>query len=137
QRFGVSMIYQDPVLIQDLSIAENIFLGSEPRLLGFLVNRRKMNKDAKHLMKTLGVFHQPTTPVRRLSLSEQHAVAIAKAVSKRTRIIIMDEPTTGLTVLEREGLFGLLRLFRKEGIGIVYITHRLEELHQSVKSFCM
>ncbi|WP_171649687.1 sugar ABC transporter ATP-binding protein [Paenibacillus phytorum] len=129
-RLGVSMIYQDPVLIQDLTIADNIFLGSEPRLLGFLVNRRKMNKDAKHLMKSLGVFHQPATPVRRLSLSEQQAVAIAKAVSKRTRILIMDEPTTGLTVLERERLFGLLRLFRKEGIGIVYITHQLDELHQ-------
>jgi ABC-type sugar transport system ATPase subunit len=130
QQLGVSIIYQDPALVQDMSIAENIYLGVEPRLFGLFTNSRKMKRDAKQIMKSLGYIHHPATLVRHLSLSEQHAVAIAKAISKRVRILIMDEPTTSLTNLERERLFQLIRTFKAEGMGIIYITHRLDELFQ-------
>ncbi|NOV00052.1 ATP-binding cassette domain-containing protein [Paenibacillus sp. LMG 31457] len=129
QQLGVSIIYQDPALVQDMSIAENIFLGVEPRVFGLFANHRKMKRDARDIMKSLGYMHHPGTLVRHLSLSEQHAVAIAKAISKRARILIMDEPTASLTDMERERLFLLIRSFKEEGIGIIYITHRLEELH--------
>jgi ABC-type sugar transport system ATPase subunit len=129
-RLGVSIIYQETSLVQDMSIAENIFLGVEPRLLKLFTNRRKMNRDTKKIMKSLGYSLHPGTLVRFLSLSDQNAVAIAKALSRSSKILIMDEPTTNLTDVEKNRLFVLLRIFKEQGMGIVYITHRLKELFQ-------
>lgn len=130
QRLGISMIYQESILVPEMSLAENIFLGSEPRLLGIFANQRKMKRDTKQLLRLLGLPLHPGTKVSKLSASEHHVVAIAKALSQKAKILIMDEPTASLSDAERARLFAFIRRFKEEGVGIVYITHRLNEIFE-------
>ena len=114
ERLGISTIYQEFNLVPQLTVAENIFLGRQPRRFG-LVDRRRMLADAHALLERLGV-------------AQQQMVEIAKALSLDTRILIMDEPTSALSGEEITRLFETIRSLRQEGVGIIFISHRLEEV---------
>jgi ribose transport system ATP-binding protein len=129
QELGIAIIYQEFNLVPYLSIAENIFLGREPKgaVPGF-VNYRDMNGQAEDLLRRLKVDLEPRREVASLAVADQQMVEIAKALSQEARIIVMDEPSAALTGHELEALFDLIRTLRDEGRSIVYISHRLEEV---------
>jgi ribose transport system ATP-binding protein len=128
QQAGISIIFQELNLVPHLSIAENIFLGREPRNAIGLLDYARMNRDAAALLKELELDADPRTPVARLRVGAQQVVEIAKAVSFRSRVIIMDEPTSAITEHEIEVLFRLIQRLKERGAGIIYITHKLDEL---------
>ncbi|MEU1518559.1 sugar ABC transporter ATP-binding protein [Streptomyces sp. NPDC005811] len=127
ERLGIATIYQEFNLVPDLSVAENIFLGRQPRRFG-LLDRRRMNADAAELLARVGVDVDPSTQVRELGIARLQMVEIAKALSLDARVLIMDEPTAVLTTEEVEKLFRIVRKLRDDGVGIVFITHHLEEI---------
>ena len=130
QRLGISTIYQEFNLVPHLSAAENIFLGREPMLkrFGLVIDRRTLVARARQLLESLGTAVDPGAPVRSLGVAEQQMVEIAKALSIRARVLIMDEPTSALTASEIDQLFAAIRRFTGEGGSVIYISHRLEEL---------
>ncbi|MFC5529441.1 sugar ABC transporter ATP-binding protein [Cohnella yongneupensis] len=130
QRLGIAMLPQEPILVPDLSIAENIFLGTEETRAGFWLRSKSMKLESKRLLKILGFRCNPNTPVRKLSYSEQFIISIAKALSVKSKILIMDEPTSCLSEDESGRLFGVIRKLKHEGVSIVYITHRIKEVMQ-------
>jgi ribose transport system ATP-binding protein len=127
QEMGVAIIHQELNLCAHLSVAENIFLGREIIRSGILSNK-EMNKKAKAILDRLNIDISPDTIVGNLAVSKQQMVEIAKALSINSKILIMDEPTSALTSKEIDDLFEIIRKLRAEGCGIVYISHRLEEL---------
>ncbi len=131
QELGVAIIHQELNMCQHLSIAENIFLGREKKKSGF-VSFKKMNSDAKVILDRLNIDLDPETIVGDLPVSKQQMVEIAKALSTNAKILIMDEPTSALTSKEIDDLFSIIKKLRSEGHGIVYISHRLEELQYIV-----
>ncbi|WP_167577957.1 sugar ABC transporter ATP-binding protein [Ammoniphilus sp. YIM 78166] len=128
KKLGISVIHQNPSLIPDMSVAENIFLGTEPRLLKIFVYSLKMNWEAKRILKLLGVSINPNKLVRYTSQHEQYLISIAKSICQKSKILIMDEPTAGLTENERINLFKLINMYKSQGVGIIYISHRLDEI---------
>lgn len=129
QDLGISMIHQELNLMPHLTIAQNIFIGREPRgKVSFLVDDKVTNQDARKLFKILSLNLDPTTKVADLTVAMQQMVEIAKALSFNAKILIMDEPTAALTETEIEDLFTIIRQLRENGVGIVHISHRLEEL---------
>lgn len=129
QREGIAVIHQELVLVPYMTIAENIYMGREPGS-GFVVDRAKMNRDAATVMKKVGLHKDPATPVRELSIAQQQMVEIAKALSLDARILIMDEPTSSLTENEVNILFSIIRKLKTEGVGIIYVSHRMSELFE-------
>ncbi|MFE3640643.1 sugar ABC transporter ATP-binding protein [Streptomyces sp. NPDC059169] len=127
ERLGIATIYQEFNLVPDLSVAENIFLGRQPRRFG-LIDRKRMNADASGLLARVGVDVDPRTRVRELGIARLQMVEIAKALSLDARVLIMDEPTAVLTTEEVDKLFRIARTLRDDGVGIVFITHHLEEI---------
>ena len=125
---GIAVIYQEPTLFPDLSVAENVVMGSHP--LGALgrIDRRAMRGAVRGLLDRLGVRLDPERPVRGLSIADQQIVEIAKALSFDARVLIMDEPTAALSGAEVERLFTVVRALREEGAAILFISHRLEEV---------
>jgi rhamnose transport system ATP-binding protein len=125
---GIAVIYQEPTLFPDLSIAENVVMGYHP--LGGLrrIDRRAMHKRVQGLLDRLGVRLDPERPVRGLSIADQQIVEIAKALSFEARVLIMDEPTAALSGPEVERLFSVVRALREEGAAILFISHRLDEV---------
>jgi ribose transport system ATP-binding protein len=130
QSAGISIIFQELNLIPHLSVAENIFLGREPLTPLGLVDYRRMHRDAKALLSQLALDVDPGTPVARLRVGAQQVVEIAKAISFESRVIIMDEPTSAITEQEIAVLFRLIRQLKNRGVGIIYITHKLDELRE-------
>ncbi|SOC82834.1 monosaccharide ABC transporter ATP-binding protein, CUT2 family (TC 3.A.1.2.-) [Ensifer adhaerens] len=128
---GIAIIHQELNLIPHLTVAENIFLSREPKR-GPLVDRRKLRADAKACLDRLGVDISPDAQVLRLSVAQRQMVEIAKALSLNAEVIIMDEPTSSLTEQEANLLFRVIRDLRSKGAGIVYISHRLDEMAQIV-----
>jgi ABC-type sugar transport system ATPase subunit len=128
QDAGISIIFQELNLVPDMSVAENIFLGREPRGRLGLVDFRAMQREAKSLLERLELPIDPWTPVGRLRVGAQQVVEIAKALSLRSRVIIMDEPTSAITDQEVKVLFRLIGQLKARGVGIVYISHKLDEL---------
>jgi len=128
---GISIIYQEFNLVPYLSAGENIFLGREPRaaLPGF-VDFKTLYREAQQVIDRLGVRLDARTPVNRLSVAQQQMVEIAKATSRQAQIIVMDEPSATLTEHELRSLFALIRQLKAEGVSIVYISHRLEEVFE-------
>ncbi len=129
----ISIIYQELSVINELSIAENLYVGKLPtkKILGIPhVDYSKMNRDALALMKKVGIHRSPSTLVQNLSISEKQMVEIAKALAADAKIIIMDEPTSSLSVDETENLFRIIRQLKAEGMGIIYISHKLKEITQ-------
>ena len=131
QELGVAIIYQELNMCQHLTVAENMFLGRERRK-GLKLSQKEMNAEAARVLKSLDIELDPTTMVGSLQVSKQQMVEIAKALSTNARILIMDEPTSALTSKEIDELFRIIRRLRAEGKGIVYISHRLEELQHIV-----
>ena len=127
--YGIRIIHQELSLVPNLSIAENIYLGREPCGLAG-VRRRRMNADAEALVTDLGLYeiHSVGTIVSQLSVAHQQLVEIARALSSQARILVLDEPTSSLSEAETEALFVTLRRLRSQGVGIIYISHRLEEV---------
>jgi ribose transport system ATP-binding protein len=128
QRAGVSTIHQEINLVPYRSVAENIFMGREPLRWGFL-DRAKMNRDAAAVLGRLGVQLDVRRPLGALNIANQQMVAIARAISADARIVIMDEPTSSLDEREVEVLFDVIRGLKANGIAVVYISHRLDELY--------
>jgi ribose transport system ATP-binding protein len=129
RRHGISVIYQELSLAPNLSVAENLFLGREVRRLA-LVSRRAMAAATQPILDRLHASFTPQTPVHALSLGERQLVEIARALAVQSRILIMDEPTTSLTNHETEQLFRIIQDLKAEGIAIIYISHRMDEIYQ-------
>ncbi|MCB0129388.1 MAG: sugar ABC transporter ATP-binding protein, partial [Caldilineaceae bacterium] len=127
QALGISTIYQEFNLALHLSIAENIFLGHLPKK-GPMVDWATANARAQELLDSLGVTLDVNTPTSTLSVAEQQLVEIAKALNRKTRILIMDEPSAVLGEKDLDNLFRVVRTLQANGIGIIYISHRLKEI---------
>ena len=130
QEAGISTIYQEINVIPLRSVARNIFLGREPRTRIGLTDTKRMNREATELLERFGIEVDVTVPVRTLGVGVQQMVAIAKAVSLDARVVIMDEPTSSLEAQEVETLFRVIRQLREDGVGVVYVSHRLDELYE-------
>ena len=127
RELGIEVIYQEFNLIETLSAAENIFLGCKT---GKLVNQKIMNDKAKQLFQEFEIDIAPDSMIRDLSPAQQQIIEILKAVSKNAQILIMDEPTAPLTMKEVELLFKIINKLQKEGVTIIYISHRLDEIFE-------
>ncbi|MDT4911181.1 MAG: rhamnose transport system ATP-binding protein [Pseudonocardiales bacterium] len=128
QAAGVSIIYQEPSLFPDLTVAENIFMGRQPRSTGRRIDRRAMEREARATFTRLGVHLDPSRPARGLSVADQQIVEIAKALSFNARVFVMDEPTAALTTVEVLRLFEVIKTLRAQGAAVLFISHRLEEV---------
>ena len=120
-------IYQEFTLAPDMSIAENVFIGREPGSRLF-VSWRKLAAETRAIAERIGLRRDPMTLVRDLSVAEQQLVEIARALSMRSRLIVMDEPTSALSETEVANLAAIVRRLRGEGLSIIFVTHRLEEV---------
>lgn len=128
-RLGIAFIHQELNVLDNLDVAANVFLGREPVLGPFrLINRRKIYADTEPYLKRLGLNISSRTRLDRLSLAQQQMVEIAKALSLKARLIIMDEPTSSLTLSETNRLLQLVRELSAQGVSVIYISHRLGEL---------
>jgi ribose transport system ATP-binding protein len=128
QEGGISIIFQELNLVPELSIAENIFIGREPMTRFGLVDYSRMNAEAAALLAELELEADPRRPVSQLKVGAQQVVEIAKAISFRSRVIIMDEPTSAITEHEIKMLFRQIKRLKQTGVGLIYITHKLDEL---------
>lgn len=128
QKLGIVMIYQELNLISQLSVGENIFLGREPKKKSGFIDWNKLYTDSVSYLSKLNSQIDPKKKVEYLSVAEQQIVEIAKALSYEAKIIIMDEPTAAITTKEVVELFKVIKWLQSEGIGIVYISHRMEEI---------
>ncbi|MBO9650991.1 MAG: sugar ABC transporter ATP-binding protein [Variovorax sp.] len=129
EALGIVLIHQEFNLAEDLSIAQNIFLGHEKKK-GWLLDDAVMARDAAAALAEVGLHVDPATKVRRLIVAEKQLVEIAKALSRHARLLIMDEPTATLTPGETERLFKLIAQLRAEGVTVVYISHKLDEVER-------
>ena len=133
QALGISTIYQEFNLVPELTVAQNIFLGREPLkkgTLGLVVDRAWMERRSAELLSSLSLEISPDVAVRTLSVPQQQMVEVAKALSMESRILIFDEPTATLAEKETEALFQIIRVLKERKIGIIYISHRLEEIRR-------
>jgi len=128
QAAGISTIYQEVNLVPLMSVARNLYLGREPRRFG-LVDVGRMNREATEVLGRYGVDVDVTRPLRTLGLGAQQMVALARAVQVDARVVIMDEPTSSLEPREVETLFSVIRRLKEQGIAVVYVSHRLDELY--------
>lgn len=128
QAYGIAAIYQEPMVYPDLNVAENIFISH--RSQGLIVNWRKMYQDAEDILAKLDVKLDVRMPARGLTLAAQQTIEIAKAISLNVRLLIMDEPTASLSAHEVEQLFKLTRSLRNQGVSILFISHRMEEVFE-------
>jgi ribose transport system ATP-binding protein len=130
QKLGISIIHQEMNLMPHLTVAQNVYIGREPRT-GPWVRDGELNRRTQQLLDDLGITLKPTQVVGDLTVASQQMVEIAKALSfPHTKILIMDEPTSAISISETQVLFRLIRSLRDRGVGIVYISHRMEELRQ-------
>ena len=130
QEAGVAMVFQERSLVNTLSVAENVFAGRQPTGPFNIVLRKKMEAETREILKRVNLDIDPSQPVSALTSIEKQLVEIAKALSLNARIVILDEPTATITEREVDTLFELVRKLRAEGISIIYISHRLQELAQ-------
>lgn len=131
QELGISTIYQELHLVPELTVAQNIFLGREPRekgRFGLVVDKGAVERRTQELLSSLTLEISPHLPVSALSVPQQQMVEVAKALSMEAKILIFDEPTSVLAEKETDALFRIIRVLKERGIGIIYISHRLEEI---------
>ena len=126
---GIAVIFQELSLVKDLSVAENIFLGREPRRFA-VINWEELYSRAQKLLNDLHLTIDPRTPLRNLGIGQQQLVEIAKALSQEARILVLDEPTAALTDAEVKTLFEILKKLRARGVAMIYISHKLDEVFQ-------
>jgi ribose transport system ATP-binding protein len=127
QQLGISVIYQEFHLMPNLTVMENVFIGREPSRFSF-VDRRQLQQRTQQLLDRLGVRLSPTATVRDLAVAEQQMVEIAKALSMKVQVLIMDEPTSALSETEVQTLFNIMRELKRSSISVIFISHRLEEV---------
>lgn len=125
---GIGVIHQELNLALNLSIAENIYFGRLPQNRIGIVNKKKLYSDSEKILRKIGMDINPATKVRFLSIAQQQLVEIAKAISQNAKIVIMDEPTSSLSPKEIALLFDIMRELKQHGIGIIYVSHKLDEL---------
>lgn len=129
QNLGISIIHQELNLMPHLTVAQNIFIGREPRKgVRFLLNEKEINEKTQQLLNMMHLELDPRTKVADLTVAKQQMVEIAKALSYNSEVLIMDEPTAALTDSEIDELFRIIHRLREKGVGIVYISHRMDEL---------
>ncbi|MCI8480401.1 MAG: sugar ABC transporter ATP-binding protein, partial [Oscillibacter sp.] len=127
QNAGISTVYQEITLCPNLSVAENMYIG---RTEGALTSWKKMNQGAGRILQDLGIPASPTQQLGSCSIAVQQMVAIARAVDMECKVLILDEPTSSLDEQEVQKLFGLMRSLRKKGVGIIFVTHFLEQVYE-------
>jgi ABC-type sugar transport system ATPase subunit len=129
RRAGIALVHQERSLVLELSVAENIALGSLPTVGGVIVSRRGMRREAQALLARVGVDVDPGRRVSQLSSAQQHFVEIAKALRQEPKVLILDEPSASMTPQETKRLLGLLHKLSDAGIAIVYVSHRMPEIY--------
>jgi len=125
---GISIVHQELNMMNDLTVAQNLFIGRE-EMNGLLIDDKKMNEKARELFKVLKIDINPAEKIGNLTVGKQQMVEIAKAISSKAKVIIFDEPTAALTDSEIEELFKVIRDLKKQGTGMVYISHRMDEIN--------
>ena len=130
QEAGISIIHQELNMMNHLTVAQNIYIGREPMINGIYIDDKKMEQDAKALFDRIGVKIDPSAVLGTLTVGKQQMVEIAKAVSRDCRILILDEPTAALTQVEVEELFKIMNDLKAKGIGMIYISHRMDEINR-------
>ncbi len=128
QNAGISIIHQELNQVQDLTVAQNIFLGREKLMSGLFIDDKKMKEEAKKLLDYVGIDIKPDEKIGNLTVGKQQMVEIAKAISFESKILVLDEPTTALTDPEVEELFRIMNELKNKGIGMIYISHRMDEI---------
>ena len=131
QSLAIGIIHQELHLMGHLTAAQNIFLGREPRnTMGLFLDEAQLNRDTQVVFDRMNLAMSPTTPIGELTVARQQMVEIAKALSHKSRVLIMDEPTAALNNAEIEELFRIIRQLKTEGVGIVYISHKMDEIQR-------
>jgi ribose transport system ATP-binding protein len=130
QSLGIGIVHQELNLMNHLSAAQNIFIGREPRRFGFCLDEDALNEQASRIFQRMNLKLDPRTPVGELTVAKQQMVEIAKALSYESKVLIMDEPTAALNNEEVADLFRIIGQLKEEGVGIVYISHKMDELRQ-------
>ena len=130
QQHGIAIIHQELNLPTNISIAQNMYLGRLPHNALGMVDKRKLAEDAKKIMALVGLEVQPSTIINELSIAQQQLVEISKALSLESKLLIMDEPTSALNQQETHNLFKIIRSLKQQGVTIIYISHRLEEIFE-------
>lgn len=130
QQAGISMIHQELNMMNHLTVAQNIYIGREPLIKNFYIDDKKMEEDAKKLFDKIGVDIDPSVTLGTLTVGKQQMVEIAKAVSHDSKLLILDEPTAALTQTEVDELFAIMNDLRNKGIGMIYISHRMDEINR-------
>ncbi len=129
QRQGIAIIHQELVLVPHMTVAENIYLGREPKK-GLFIDHVKMEEDARQLLSSFQMNIDPSTLINHLTIAQQQMVEIVKAISFDSKILVMDEPTSSISDKEVDFLFDTMRALVKRGVGIIYISHKMSELDQ-------
>jgi monosaccharide-transporting ATPase len=130
QQAGIATVYQEVNLVPLRSVASNLFLGREPRNRFGLLDFRAMNAQARELLTSYGVDVDVTRPLRTLGMGVQQMVAVARAAATAARVVILDEPTSSLEPREVDTLFGIIERLRADGVAVLYVSHRLDELYR-------
>ncbi len=130
QDAGISIIHQELNMMNHLTVAQNIYIGREPMVNGIYIDDKKMEEDAKELFDRIGIDIDPSAKVGSLTVGKQQMVEIAKAISHDSKILILDEPTAALTQKEVEELFKIMNDLKAKGIGMIYISHRMDEINR-------
>ncbi len=128
QRGGIGIIHQELNMMSNRTVAQNVFVGREPVTKAGFVDKRAMNAACQRVLDSLGLDISSTTLVKDLSIALQQMVELTKAISMRNKVLIMDEPTSSLTSKEIRNLFRIIRQLQSQGVSIIYISHRLEEI---------
>ena len=129
QSLGIGTVYQEVNLLPNMTVAENLFIGREPKRFGF-IDRKKMNQEAQKIMLEIGFELDVTLPLNNYSVAMQQIIAIARAVSLSAKILILDEPTASLDTNEVKMLFGIMRQLKNQGISLIFITHFLDQVYE-------
>lgn len=132
QDMGISIIHQELNLMPELTVAENMFIAREPKKIRGLIDDVRMVEESRRILSEIGLSINPNVRVKNLSIAERQMVEIAKALVVKSDILILDEPTSALSIAETEHLFSIIRQLRSSGVGIIYISHRLEEFDDIV-----
>lgn len=129
QAAGIGIIHQELNMMNHLTVAQNIYIGREPMKNGIYIDDKKMEEDAAALFKRIGIKIDPSVTLGTLTVGKQQMVEIAKAISHDSKLLILDEPTAALTQTEVEELFAIMRDLKAKGIGMIYISHRMDEIN--------
>ncbi len=128
QEMGIAIIHQELNMMKDLTVAQNIYIGREPKKLGIFIDDGKMERDSRKLLDYVGVKIAPKERLGDLTVGKQQMVEIAKAISLDSKLLVLDEPTAALTSVEVDELFRIMNELKAKGIGMIYISHRMDEI---------